>query len=327
VTIDPTSWLGQMQQERMQRQQAMAKRQQQVREALAKAQQERTQKFAQATAQRQQFQRSLSLGISDFLEETANARMQTASTQKIALESFHGQLQQDVQDLMTEISTDRMMMAQELVADLAGFRSNLLEEVSQLLNEDLPAQRKEMQAHVAQIQKDTQNKLTQNRKQRAKNSALSVKERAEFVDNLQAEVSAMRADAQEFMQDVQDENLQRKEETWGTGTKSARPTRTKKAKPVASKAPQKAPAKSVAPKAAPAKPAKAASVENSALSVPHEKEVYDYVQNNHGARLAQIEESLGISRFQAVDALRSLLDKGILVKRDRDYLTQEDSSR
>jgi hypothetical protein len=326
VTIDPTSWLGQMQQERMQRQQAMAKRQQQVREALTKAQEERQQKFAQATAQRQQFQRGLSLGISDFLQETANVRIQAASTQKIALEEFHGQLQQDVQDLMTEISTDRMMMAQELVADLAGFRSNLLEEVSQLLNEDLPAQRKEMQAHVAQIQKETQNKLTQNRKQRAKNSALSVKERAEFVDNLQAEVSTMRADSQEFMQDVQDENLQRKAETWGTGAKPARPARSKKATPVASKAPQKAaPAKAAAPKAAPAK-AKAASVD-SALSVPHEKEVYDYVQNNHGARLAQIEESLGISRFQAVDALRSLLDKGILVKRDRDYLTQEDSSR
>ena len=323
MTIDPTSWLGQMQKERMQRQQAMAKRQQQVREALAKAQQERQQKFAQATAQRQQFQRGLSLGISDFLEETANVRMQTASTQKIALEAFHGQLQQDVQDLMTEISTDRMMMAQELVADLAGFRSNLLEEVSQLLNEVLPAQRKEMQAHVAQIQKDTQNKLTQNRKQRAKNSALSVKERAEFVDNLQAEVSAMRADSQEFLQDVQDESMQRKEDIKGI---KARPAR-KKAPSAASKAPQKAPAKSAAPKAAPAKQAKAASVENSALSVPHEQEVYDYVQNNHGARLAQIEESLGISRFQAVDALRSLLDKGILVKRDRDYLTQEDSSR
>jgi hypothetical protein len=314
-----------MQKERMQRQQAMAKRQQQMREALAKAQEERKQKFAQATAQRQQFQRGLSLSISDFLQETANVRMQTANTQKTALAEFHGQLQQDVQDLMTEISTDRMMMAQELVADLAGFRSNLLEEVSQLLNEDLPAQRKEMQAHVAQIQKDTQNKLTQNRKQRAKNSALSVKERAEFVDNLQAEVTAMRADAQEFMQDVQNESMQRKADIKGI---KARPAR-KKAASAVSKAPQKAPApaKAAAPKAAPAKQAKAASVENSTLSVPHEKEVYDYVQNNHGARLAQIEESLGISRFQAVDALRSLLDKGILVKRDRDYLTQEDSSR
>jgi hypothetical protein len=327
VTIDPTSWLGRMQQERMQRQQAMAERQQQVREALTKAHQERAQQSKQSMTERHQFQQSLAMSVSDFLEETANVRMQTAVAQKAALQEFQGQLQQDVQELMTDISTDRIMMAQKLVADLTGFHSNLVEEVSQLLTKDLPAQRKEMKAHVAQIQKDTQNQLTQNRKQRAKKSALSVKERAEFVDNLQAEVSAMRADAQEFMVDVQDESMQRKEETWGT--KSARPARTKKAKPAASKAPQKAPApaKSAAPKAAPAKQAKAISVENSALSVPHEKEVYDYVQNNHGARLAQIEETLGISRFQAVDALRSLLDKGILVKRDRDYLTQEDSSR
>ena len=324
MTIEHTSWLGQMQQERAQRQQAMTERQQQVREALTKAQQERKQKFTQATAQRQQFQRGLSLGISDFLEETGNVRMQTASTQKIALQEFQGQLQQNVQDLMTEISTDRMMMAQELMTDLAGFRSDLVQEVAQLLNEDLPAQRKEMQAHVAQIQKETQKNLTQNRKQRAKNSAQSVKERAEFVDNLQAEVSAMRADAKELMLDIQDESLQRKEEAWGTAT--ARPAR-KKAKPATSKAPQKAPAKAAAPKAAPAKQAKAAPVADSTVSVPHEKEVYDYVQNNHGARLAMIEEALGISRFQAVDALRSLLDKGILVKRDRDYLTQEDSSR
>lgn len=326
MTIDPTSWLGRMQQERMQRQQAMAERQQQVREALTKAHQERAQQSKQSMTQRHQFQQSLAMGVSDFLEETANVRMQSAIAQKAALQEFQGQLQQNVQELMTDISTDRMMMAQKLVADLTGFHSNLVEEVSQLINVELPAQRKEMKAHVAQIQKDTQHQLTQNRKQRAKKSALSVKERAEFVDNLQAEVSAMRANAQEFMVDVQDESMQRKEETWGT--KPARPAR-KKAKPAASKAPQKAsaPAKSTAPKVAPAKQAKAAVVENSALSVPHEKEVYDYVQNNHGARLAQIEETLGISRFQAVDALRSLLDKGILVKRDRDYLTQEDSSR
>ena len=53
-----------------------------------------------------------------------------------------------------------------------------------------------------------------------------------------------------------------------------------------------------------------------------EKEVYAYIQNVQGARLTEIERALDLSRFQAVDALRSLIKKGLITQRDRIYLAQ-----
>ncbi|MBD2019859.1 hypothetical protein H6F43_06610 [Leptolyngbya sp. FACHB-36] len=57
-------------------------------------------------------------------------------------------------------------------------------------------------------------------------------------------------------------------------------------------------------------------------AVPYEKEVYSYIHTAIGARLTEIESSLGINRFQVVDALRSLLQKGLITQRDRLYLIQ-----
>ena len=58
-------------------------------------------------------------------------------------------------------------------------------------------------------------------------------------------------------------------------------------------------------------------------TIPFEKEVYTFLHESQGSRLTQIESALGINRFQAVDALRSLIKKGLITQRDRMYLTQE----
>ncbi len=47
--------------------------------------------------------------------------------------------------------------------------------------------------------------------------------------------------------------------------------------------------------------------------------VYDYLKAAQGARLAQIEAALGASRVQTVNALRSLIEQGIVTQRDRTY--------
>ena len=56
--------------------------------------------------------------------------------------------------------------------------------------------------------------------------------------------------------------------------------------------------------------------------IAHEKKVYEHIQQAQGARLTEIESALGLSRFQAVDALRSLIKKGLITQRDRIYLSQ-----
>jgi hypothetical protein len=57
-----------------------------------------------------------------------------------------------------------------------------------------------------------------------------------------------------------------------------------------------------------------------------EREIIGYLQNGEGARLTEIESALDINRFQAVDALRSLIKQGRVTQRDRVYVIQEESN-
>lgn len=70
-------------------------------------------------------------------------------------------------------------------------------------------------------------------------------------------------------------------------------------------------------------PMQAAALPQSPTDVV-EQRVYTHLQQTQGARLTDIETTLEINRFQAVDALRSLIKKGLVTQRDRMYLIQED---
>ncbi|NEQ99216.1 MAG: hypothetical protein F6K30_21275, partial [Cyanothece sp. SIO2G6] len=54
------------------------------------------------------------------------------------------------------------------------------------------------------------------------------------------------------------------------------------------------------------------SVPQSQDGVPYEREVYYYLKHSRDIRPSQIEAALGIDRFQTVNALRSLHEKGLL---------------
>ncbi len=52
-----------------------------------------------------------------------------------------------------------------------------------------------------------------------------------------------------------------------------------------------------------------------------DQRVYQYIQTHqNGARLAEIEQALGINRVQTVDAIRVLLQRGHIAQRDRVYI-------
>ncbi len=57
-----------------------------------------------------------------------------------------------------------------------------------------------------------------------------------------------------------------------------------------------------------------------------ESEIVGYLQSGAGARLMEIESALDINRFQAVDALRSLIKQGRVTQRDRVYVIQEEAT-
>jgi gas vesicle protein GvpN len=64
----------------------------------------------------------------------------------------------------------------------------------------------------------------------------------------------------------------------------------------------------------------------SFLSTSQERAIYQYLKTSQGAYLAEIEAALRLNRVQAVDALRSLTEKGVLVVQ-RDEFTARDSGR
>ncbi len=67
----------------------------------------------------------------------------------------------------------------------------------------------------------------------------------------------------------------------------------------------------------PATPAK------TEIDVAYEQEVATYLQQAQGAKVSEIEMALGINRIQAINALRSLIKKGVLKQRDdRLFVTQ-----
>ncbi|QIZ69152.1 hypothetical protein [Oxynema aestuarii] len=66
---------------------------------------------------------------------------------------------------------------------------------------------------------------------------------------------------------------------------------------------------------------------NRKIPASLESDVYGYIHQQKGARLADIESALGMERIQTVQVLRSLLVQGIIIQRDRVYYTQEEMSQ
>lgn len=57
-----------------------------------------------------------------------------------------------------------------------------------------------------------------------------------------------------------------------------------------------------------------------------EQEIFEFLKMSSGARLTELESALDINRFQAVDALRSLIKQGRVTQRDRVYVVQEEAT-
>ena len=87
--------------------------------------------------------------------------------------------------------------------------------------------------------------------------------------------------------------------------------------------PQAGPVATILPPAEMVARAESARVESASPSL--EEVVYNYLHLAQGARISEIETELGISRFQAVDALHVLIQKNLIVKQDRTYFAKEEA--
>ncbi|MBD2037274.1 hypothetical protein H6F76_20120 [Leptolyngbya sp. FACHB-321] len=320
------------QQQQQQRQQEVTQRQQEVSASLAATRQDRQAKAVQLrhelslfrevlgsqnTARRtelQQFCQRLHLETQSFLAAAGDRRYVQATQLAAELNLFVQMLQQQTAAFLTEAQAERAVAAPQLKQELVAFVSDLRSDVQSYLIE-LEAVRENQAVQLSQALIDGR------AKREAETQALFQR------------LAVFRAELQRFSQDLH-------HTVWGG--ESAANIETPAAKlPAVAQASTKngnQPTSCIAvlPNESVAVPATVEAQHSSAVAVTSpakvmkasqegigcEKEVYAYIQNAQGARLTEIERALNLSRFQAVDALRSLIKKGLITQRDRIYLAQ-----
>jgi hypothetical protein len=355
-----TALKDQWNEQRQQRQQEFLDRQQQVRDTLASFQQERHIKASQLRDDLSLFQSQLQQQTAEFLSACAADRSLMAQQLSQELTQFHSKLtasvaalRQGLQIKIRELQVETRMMLKlnqeqrirtqmQLAKDLAIFVDNLRSDVQAYLSElELVRQDRAQQL---------QNMLQQDREQRT----------AEM-ERLFQEFSEFRAELHQYCVDLRSLVWGTEGSTQPASVKPQ--PATKVAPKAASKIVPTAAPKVVAPPPKPVAPAPqpqpiapvaavAPVVEETVATTPAvvqpevltvvssnpapkpiqrdaaqlEKEIYNHIHQVQGARLTEIETALDINRFQAVDALRSLIKKGLITQRDRIYLIQEEVS-
>lgn len=258
---------------------------------------------------------------------------------QIELQQSYQALQRETTEFLTAVTIDRILMAQELVQQLTAFHADLQDQVQSL--------RQAIQTDHQTRKLDVEQFLGQCQQQRQEASVNVQQDLRQSRQQREADVAAMFEQFVEFRSGLQRFHQALKQSVWGqvepvaaqvepaTSPKSTTlqsiPLKTTPPRTVVSSKTSKNPGRpslksspraSASARISPsAKPARAvAAVQDS---VAFENDVYRFLNQSQGARLTQIESSLQINRFQAVDALRSLIKKGLITQRDRVYLVQE----
>jgi hypothetical protein len=307
----------------------------------------------------QHFYSQLQYETQSFLAEARDQRQKQAQQVAQQLSEFIQTLQQQTATFLTVTEAERVLMAQQLTHDLQGFRIALNESMSSL-RQDMQSELQDLQIetelllHQSRQQRiKTQLRLTRhlaaftetlrsnvqsylsevsaNRQEQA--AFLAERLHQNRVDRT-TEIKALFASLADFRMQIQQYHASLKSVVWGEESLTEMPAIVQKPS-IPTSATPKTPTHLIAKpisaqpsRVAIAQPAGAAGmpikVVTPVLEADYEEKIYQYIDLMEGARLTEIESSLGISRFQAVDALRSLIQKGLVTQRDRVYRIQED---
>lgn len=388
------------QEQRQQRQQEVAHRQQKVLATLALTRQERQNRASQLRsdlslfmdgldrenetrlARSRQFQQELQqfyLGLQQqtqgFLASASEQRQAQAQQMAEDLDRYIQSLQDQTARFLAAKASDRAAMAKQLAADLFNFQVNLKKTVESL-RQEIRELHQQIQMDVQALKADTQRSLRAMQQKRLQDQVKLVKALMFFAENLRSEVQSycaeldlmrqqrahnlhqqlrqtrrnrqvemqalfnrfreFRAELRAFHADLQKTvGIQMPVPQPAQPAYSAKPSLTVSegtngstfTPPVVQLAsPAVMPASSMKVPVVPSEISMLAQPSEQADQVPplqYEKDVYNHLHKVAGARLVEIESALGINRFQAVDALRSLIKKGLITQRDRVYLVQE----
>ncbi|MBD2257850.1 hypothetical protein [Pseudanabaena sp. FACHB-2040] len=328
------------------RQEIVAQRRQQVYAALDGWQQER---FANA-AQLRQALNQLHINLQDetalWLAQARQHRLTQAQVLRQKLAADQQELEAVVSDLRLEIAQD-LQRLQRRVANLrqetASLRAGHRQAQAMLRSQLLP----ELEAYVTELKTEVAAALNALTIARHAAAAPRQEQRQQQRQALAEEVEALFHDLADFRQGLRNFRAELTAQVWGqsvTGTPLLQPAvvqsqpqaqaqahrhREVVALPTAALTTQ--PVVPAVPPILPTPMAVAVPLPAPAPEVAEPKSdhveelIYNYLHKSHGARLTEIESELGISRFQAVDALRSLIQKELIVQEDRIYHVQEEA--
>lgn len=229
-------------------------------------------------------------------EQTRTALMQYTADLQVSVQQLQAQLQAQLATLHLEGEALRASQRQERMA------------VARERQQDRVADVQALKAEVATFLEN----LSRNRQQVT----------AANRDNLQQTIDALFADFACFRQQLGADRVNLRQLVWGKGPYP-------QSSPAATATSGQARTEAVRRSAASVSTAPASKAASKAASrapeVSIEEQVYNHLQaQDAGARLTEIESGLQINRFQAVDALRSLIQKDLVVQKDRTYYIQED---
>lgn len=295
--------------EKQQRQQAVIERQQTVQNLLSEMGQARQ---LAATA----LQSDLDTFVQTLKHQTAELLSSTAA-ERVLIAQQVGAMRSDVQSYLYELETQRQKQAEQLWQDLRESRTEREIEVQQLFNHFL-----DFRAELHHYHQTLHNYVW------GSGTTEAVPVKASPTPQGATQANAVAKTNQSHPESVKTNGAKTSHPAPSGTQKPALPKNT--AKPGPNHPPL--PARSVAAaKATPATPATKTATKSPiepvqphmSPTVDHEKAVYTFLHESQGARLTQIEAALNLNRFQTVDALRSLIKKGLITQRDRVYLLQE----
>lgn len=308
-----TALRDQWQAQRQHRQAEVVQRRQAVFAKLNDFQQARTQSATQLRQDLQQFYAALQAETELYLAQIHQQHQARARQTRTELVEFHAELQDAVADLRQRMQDQLATLAAETQQTLTGYGHDRA--VARIYDQQQRA------AEVADRRAVIADQLAHLQTARQQAAAVARQQRQRDRAALTDEVQALCDDFAIFRQQMQQFRANLRASVWGDASPAPvvppeAPRRARRVRPKAT------PPEATAPAPRPAAP----TAPPAAADVPIEEAVFDYLHTHStGARLTEIEAQLGINRFQAVDALRSLIQKELIVQKDRTYHIQEEA--
>jgi gas vesicle GvpC-like protein len=267
-------------------------------------------------SQRQQLQAQNQVRQQDtqaFLAEVRDRRQQQAQDTAQQLSDFVDRLQQQTTEFLVVTGAERQQMAQQLAYDLQTFRTTLTKTVEIL--------RRRLQADIQLLQAEAQVLLEDVHQQRIQMRIQQIETLSQFVAQLQIEVQhyltqvaiARQYRALEVEDQLAQQQSQRQQQAAAMATRFAE-FRAQLHQFVWG-------AESFEPVSSMPLPEKYLQPElvQQIKGITAEEKIFQYVQSVPEARLTEIESALEMSRYQVIENLRSLIQKGMIVQRNRVY--------